>query len=310
MKVLIVASYNSGKFSPFVLEQVDALKEQNVSFDFFGIQGKGVRGYLRCRQELLTKIGEFRPDIIHAHYGLSGLLANLQRKVPVVTTYHGSDIHSGGMLLKLSKMSMRLSKYNIFVSSKLLEMANYRKGNATVQACGVDFDKFIVLPKEEARKQLDWGLDEKCVLFAGAFDNVIKNSELAKEACELIPECKLIELKGYSREEVNLLMNACDCLFMTSHREASPMVIKEAMLCGTPVVSVDVGDVKEVIGNTNGCFIVNRDPKEIANRLSDAIKFSIEKGKTNGRERIMELGLDNRQVAEKIVNIYKKILKC
>lgn len=309
MKVLIVASYNSGKFSPFVLEQVDALKEQNVSFDFFGIQGKGIRGYLRCRQELLTKIGEFRPDIIHAHYGLSGLLANLQRKVPVVTTYHGSDIHSGGMLLKLSKMSMRLSKYNIFVSSKLLEMANYRKGNATVQACGIDFDKFIVLPKEEARKQLDWGLDEKCVLFAGAFDNAIKNSELAKEACELIPECKLIELKGYSRKEVNLLMNSCNCLLMTSHREASPMVIKEAMMCGTPVVSVDVGDVKDVVGKTEGCFIVNRSAKDVASGLSGAIKFSIEKGKTNGRERIIGLGLDNKQVAANIIRVYNKVLR-
>ncbi len=280
-----------------------------MSFDFFGIKGKGVIGYLNARQALLKKIKVYEPDIIHAHYGLSGLLANLQRKISVVTTYHGSDIHSGGLLLKLSRLSMKLSKYNIFVSNKLLELANYQKKNAAVQACGVDFDKFMILPKEAARKQLGLDLSDKLVLFAGAFDNEIKNPELAQQACKLLPECKLIELKGYRREEVNLLMNACDCLLMTSHREASPMVIKEVMMCGTPVVSVDVGDVKDVLGETEGCFIVNRNAEEIASKLSDTIIFSAQKGKTSGRKRISELELDNRQVAERILDIYKDVSK-
>ena len=53
--------------------------------------------------------------MIHAHYGLCGLLANLQRKVPVVTTFHGSDIQSSTMIRCLSRLAMYLSKYNIFV---------------------------------------------------------------------------------------------------------------------------------------------------------------------------------------------------
>lgn len=313
MKVLIVYSANVPGFSielhqPFIYEQVEAIKKMSVEADFFGISQKGFWGYLRSRQGLLKKIKEFRPDIIHAHYGLSGLLANMQRKVPVITTYHGSDIHSGGLLLKLSRLSMRLSIYNVFVSNKLYEIANYKNKNAMVQTCGVDFDKFNVLPKKEARERLGWSLDEKSVLFAGAFDNAIKNPELAQQACKYLSQYRLIELKGYSRAEVNLLMNACDCLLMTSYREASPMVIKEAMLCGTPVVSVDVGDVKEVVGQTDGCFIVNSDVEEIVNRLYDAINFSAEKGKTKGRERIEELGLDNKQVAERIFYLYKDIL--
>lgn len=308
MKVLVVASYNIGRFSPFVLEQVYALKELGVYFDLFGVKGKGVVGYMRCRKGLLQKIKEFNPDVIHAHYGMSGLLANLQRRVPVITTYHGSDIHSGGLVLLLSRLSMRLSKYNIFVSDKLYEFANYQKKNFLVQACGVDFDKFVLLSKEEARNQLGWSLDEKRVLFAGAFDNEIKNPKLAKQACELMFGCKLIELKGYNRKDVNLLMNACDCLLMTSHREASPMVIKEAMLCGTPVVSVDVGDVKDVVGETEGCFIVSRDVEEIAARLYDATKFSKENGKTNGRKRIADLGLDNKIIAERIEELYTLVI--
>jgi len=303
-----VASYNGGKFSPFVLEQVGAIKDQHVEFDFFGIKGKGFWGYLNCRKILLKKISEFKPDIIHAHYGLSGLLANLQREVPVVTTYHGSDIHSGGFLLLLSRVSMRLSKYNIFVSDKLYEIAHFYKDNTTVQSCGVDFDKFKAMSREEARKQLGLDLQSNYILFAGSFDNPIKNSSLAQQACNLIPGCKLIELKGYSREEVNLLMNACDCLLMTSHREGSPMVTKEAMLCGTPIVSVDVGDVKELVGETEGHFIVSMDAEKIAIGLNNAIRFSKGKGKTGGRERLIELGLDNKQVAERIVQVYKSTI--
>jgi teichuronic acid biosynthesis glycosyltransferase TuaC len=100
MKVLIVASYNYGKYSPFVSEQAGL----NIQIDYFPVKGKGVFGYLKNRKGLLFKIEEYHPDIIHAHYGLSGLLANLQREVPVVTTFHGSDIHSGGIWLLLSKM--------------------------------------------------------------------------------------------------------------------------------------------------------------------------------------------------------------
>lgn len=60
------------------------------------------------------------PDLIHAHYGLSGLLANLQRKVPVVTTFHGSDIHDINDL-KYSKWAHRLSLDSIFVEKNMRE---------------------------------------------------------------------------------------------------------------------------------------------------------------------------------------------
>ena len=119
MKVLIVASYNTGSFSPFVVEQMQALCQQGIEIDTYGIVGKGLLGYLKNINGIRRKICEFQPDLIHAHYGLSGLCANIQRKVPVVTTYHGSDIHSNGWILKMSRFSIKLSDYNIFVSKIL-----------------------------------------------------------------------------------------------------------------------------------------------------------------------------------------------
>lgn len=304
MKVLIVANYNPGYFSPFVIEQMTALGNEGVEVETYGILGKGLIGYLRNVPEICRRIREFQPDLIHAHYGLSGLCANLQRKVQVITTFHGSDVHSGGWILKLSQLAMCISAYNIFVSKKLLEESGYKRENTTIIPCGVSLSDMPMLDREKAKKEI--GRKKTFALFAGAFDNEVKNVALAQESMRRIAGAELVELKGYGRQQVNLLMNAADCLLMTSHREGSPQVVKEAMACGTPIVSVDVGDVKEVVGNTEGCFIAERDVDDIAEKIKQALAF---KGKTNGRQRIISLGLSNDLVAKQIVSIYNDVLK-
>ncbi len=306
MKVLIVASHTTGNFSPFVMEQVESLSKLGIEFDYFGISKKGITGYLQSYRSLMQKVQQCNPDLIHAHYGLSGLLANFQRKVPVITTFHGSDIHSKGLLQLLSKICMHLSAFNIFVSKRIYEMAKYEKNNYEILPCGTDIKTFFECPQDEARKILGWEQEAKSVLFAGAFANKVKNYALAHEAVLRINGCRLIELKGYDRLTVNLLMNACDCLLMTSEREASPMVIKEAMVCGCPIVSVDVGDVKEVILGTENCFIARKEPKDIANKLSQVLAC---KERTDGRKRIIQLGLELSVVAQRIQAIYNDVSK-
>ena len=306
MKVLIVGSNKSGQFSPFVTEQVNALKKLGVEFDFYGVDGKGASGYLSNLSPLKKKIHQFKPDLIHAHYGLSGMLANLQRTVPVITTYHGSDVHSRGLNLSISKITARYSAYNIFVSPWLLELSNYHGENKCVIPCGVDTVTFTPIERAEARKQLGWNENEQIVLFAGAFDNEVKNSPLAQKAVSLVPNTKLMELRGYTREQVNLLMNAANCLLMTSHREGSPVVIKEAMACGTPIVSVDVGDVKEVMSGVEGCYITAYDANDIAAYIRQALLYQ---GKTNGPLGVIEKGLSNDVVAKQILKIYQKVIE-
>lgn len=307
MKILIVANgkFNGGHFSPFVEEQINALKTSGVEIYLHAIMERGPFGYLKEAWRIRRQLNYCHPDIIHAHYGLSGLCANLQRKVPVVTTYHGSDIHSGGYILKLSQLAMNLSAYNIFVSKKMQDMSGYKKGNSCVQSCGLDLEVFTEIKRDEARKILGLDPNEKIGLFSGSFDNHIKNYPLAKTAVDKVDGLRLIELKGYSRQEVNLLMNACDFQLTTSFRESGPLVVKEAMACGTPIVSVDVGDVKDIIGNTEGCYIVERTPEEIASKICQALSF---KGKTSGRQRIIDLGLSNDLIAKKLIAIYEEVL--
>lgn len=307
MKILIVASYNKGRFAPFIVEQAEALKQAGCEVDWFGLQGKGIKGYIKNLPALKRKIKEFQPQIIHAHYGLSGLFANLQRKVPVVTTYHGSDINEK-KVLRLSKLAMRLSAWNIFVSQKTLEIAKPSK-KYTLLPCGIDFSDLQLTDKAEARQKMGLDSDRKYILFAGAFDNTVKNAPLAIESVALLNDksVDLLELKGYSREEVTLLMCAVDAFLMTSFTEGSPQVIKEAMACGCPIVSVDVGDVRERMEGVEGCYVANtRNSEELADLLKKALAFC---EKTVGREKIIADGLDNRQVAEKLMNGYNDIVR-
>lgn len=303
MRILIVASFNNCRFSPFVVEQGDALMNNGCQVEYFGVTGKGIKGYLNSLPTLKKTIDLYKPDIIHAHYGLCGLFANLQRRVPVVTTYHGSDINLKSVL-PFSRLSMVLSRHNVLVSKRLSDIAHQRK-KCTVLPCGLNLSDLQKTEKREARKRVGFDQDKKYVLFAGAFDNAVKNYSLAKEAMDLVPDAELIELKGYTRDMVTLLMCSADCFLMTSHTEGSPQVIKEAMTCGCPIVSVDVGDVKDVISGIEGCKVTSRNPNDIATAIKEALNFT---GKTMGRKRIIALGLTNDIVAKKLLVIYNSIL--
>ena len=324
MKVLIVASYNKNRFVPFVQEQGDALQAAGCEIEWFGIKRKGIVGYLREIPRLRKMIREIQPDVVHAHYGLSCLVANLAtRSVPVVSTYHGSDINES-FARKLSKIAMRLSAWNIFVSQRIMDLAGAVEGiKASLVPCGVN----LPMPWSELQKQKveqltlnqwvegvlvesgKWKVEggKKYVLFAGAFDNAVKDPELAKASVALLDDLQLVELKGYNRDQVNALMYSCDCLLMTSKTEGSPQVIKEAMACDCPIVSVDVGDVAERTNGVDGCYIVpSRKQQDIVASIKQALAFN---GKTNGREKIIEYGLTNELVAKQIIEIYQEILR-
>ena len=333
-KLLFLGTGHDNKLPSYVEEQMDVLQSFGVHAVRYGITGKGVLSYLRCLPALRRAIQQHQPDLIHAHYGLSGLLANLQRRVPVITTYHGSDINKPN-ILRLSRIAMCLSVHNIFVSQRNVTLAlspnsliTYRlKKRYTLLPCGVNIPK----PWSEMQTQSEGQLtlnqwvqrkldkDVKYVLFAGAFDNAVKDPELAKSAIAFYNSTftnsqspianrpiELIELKGYNRDQVNALMYNCDALLMTSRTEGSPQVIKEAMACGCPIVSVDVGDVAERVSGVEGCYVVSsREPAAIAGALQQALAFH---GKTNGRLRIIEMGLSNEQVAEQLMRIYKSLV--
>ena len=308
MKVLILSSGNSGGISSFVQEQGFALQKKGIDIEFFLVQGKGYHGYLRNLSGLNRKISEYKPDLIHAHYGLTALLANLQRKVPVISTFHGSDIWVFRKNHILSRFAHVLSNRSIIVDPKMAEKLSPLK-KISIIPCGVDLNTFFQLEKTSSAEKMKLPSGKVNILFSSKFDYYEKNYPLAKSILELLGDgYNLIELDGYSRNEVNLLLNASDVALMTSISEGSPQFIKEAMLCNCPVVSTDVGDVAEVIGKTDGCYISSFDPKDIIEKIKLAVSFRKEHRYTRGRERILELGLDSETIAGKIIEVYNKAL--
>lgn len=302
MKVLVVARYKKQGYLPFITEQAAALERTGINIQFYPMRSNGVKGYLREISEFRKTIKSLKPDLIHAHYGLCGLFANLQRRVPVVTTFHGSDINEPPVR-KLSKIAIRLSAFSIFVSQEMINLAKPKKNYALIP-CGINLEDYPIVEKTQARKQMGLKPEGVYVLFAGAFDNTVKNAPLAKAAVALLPGVELLELHNYSRRQVALLMQAADAFILTSKIEGSPQVIKEALACGTPIVSVEVGDVKERVKGIDGCYLAESNPEELSIALKNAIAYG---KRTQGRTAIINNMLTNDIIAMHIAEIYEKL---
>ena len=237
MKILIVCSGNvpgDQEFDlrlhhAFIHEQTQMLQSTyQLEFDFFFIKGKGIFGYLKNYSAIKKKIRSFKPDIIHAYFGLSGLLACLQNQVPLVVSYLGCDINTR-MNRFLSKIAMRGAQANIFVSENLLKIAAFKK-NVYVIPFGINLKEMSPLNKSEARRLMNFSIEDNICLFSSSRLRKEKNFNLAQKAINIAGNIKLFELeKGYSKDEINLMINSSDFLLLTSFREGSPQVIKEAM---------------------------------------------------------------------------------
>jgi len=307
MKILFVHGDNREEISPFIQEQIYSLEMAGIVIDVFGIQGKGLIGYYLNRSKLRQKINQIHPILIHAHYGFSGLLAVLASRKPTIITFHGTDI-SDWRARPFSIFAMLFSRANIFVGKSLQDRLFFKfRSNSYVIPCGIDISTFR---QTEVKRVVENDHQEIKILFASAFDNKIKNFPLAKEAISLIEvKVEIIELKNKSREEVAALINQVDLLLLTSFSEGSPQVIKEAMSCNCPIVSTKVGDVEFLLKDIEGCFVTEFDPKDVASKIKLAANYRRKMGFTKGRDRILELKLDNQNVAKRIIEVYNNVIK-
>jgi len=287
---------------PFIFDQINSLRSFGHHVEIFIIEGSGVKGYSKAFFSLKRRLKNNNYDIIHAHYGLSGVISVLQN-LPTIVTFTGCDINITSNLI-ISTIARRFSSHNIFVSESLKSRSGEKKKYSIIPY-GIEFANFFPIEKKLARESLKLKLDEKIVLFASSKNRIEKNYPLAKKALEILQNIKLIELeKNYSTEEMNLLINSADVLLMTSIREGSPQIIKEAMACNCPIVSTNVGDVKEIISNTDGCYITSFDEKDVAEKIHLALKFDQE---TNGRQNVKHL--DVNIIGGKISKIYQRIYR-
>lgn len=310
MRVLLVHSGNavegdSEKYT-FVKEQGEALAQQGVEIDYYAIMGKGWFGYLNNYRKLLKKIKLFHPDIVHAHYGLSGALCVLQRKAPVVITCHnGETLTIKGNFI--TSLAIKRAKFTICVAQHIYDKLFLKPRKYIIQPCGVDLKNLHVVPKREAQKEINLSSDNINILFGGAFSNTRKNVALAKKALDVLgrEDIKLIEMKGYTRQQVTLLYCGCDMLLLPTRSEGSPQVLKEAMACNCPIVATDVADIAYLLHGVENSYVTSFDPEDVAEKINKVIASG---ERSNGFSRIIELRLDNANVARTIIDIYNSVI--
>lgn len=217
MRILIVSRYKNNFTDhqlPFVTEQGTALAalssegmselgNERIVVDYFLVKGN----YIAAVRELKRKIREFKPDIIHAHFGLSAITAELQNLVPVVTTFHNGETLNWHVNLMSSLMSLR-AKHVIYVAQHIRDLSYFKARNYSIIPCGVPMEQMIITPKEEARKQLGWSDDKKYILFGGAFSNTRKNYALLRDAVKQL-EIEDWRLKIEVGENKNKENTAC-----------------------------------------------------------------------------------------------------
>ncbi|MEO8456474.1 MAG: glycosyltransferase family 4 protein [Chloroflexota bacterium] len=306
MKVLVVTNMYPRPAAPshgvFVGDQVASLCRLGVEVDVLFMNGRANKlNYLKAYPRLWNTLRKKKYDVIHAHYIFSGLVARAQWQAPVVLTHHGPEVF---MTYERHFCRAATPWFDrvIVVSQEMADRLGYKK--SIVIPCGVDMRRFSPVSRDDARQRTGLPLDKKLVLWAGEFFRPEKRYEIVEEAMRRLtaedPNVELVLLSGRPHADVPMYMNAADVLLLTSDAEGSPMVVKEAMSCNIPVVATDVGDVRDVIGKTDGCYITTQDPADVVANLKRALAFG---RRTNGREAVAPMEID--AISRRIIAVYE-----
>jgi glycosyltransferase involved in cell wall biosynthesis len=300
----------------FVKAQMESLRPLGVDYDVLFINGRESRwNYLRALPQLWQRLRTQRYDLIHAHMGLSGLVARCQVSAPLIVSFMGFDVSGKfkgsdhipafGRFYQVS--SFLLARLASAVIVKTAELKRQLKlAAAQVIPNGVDPDLFKPAGQAEARRTLGLAPQKKLVLFPYDPKNLRKRFDLVESAVaqarQAIPELEILEVFGVPQSRMPLYMNAADALVLASQCEGSPNAVKEAMACNLPVIAVDVGDTAELIGQTEGCHLVRRDAGEIAAKIVEVCRKA---QRTRGRDWMARYSMEN--IARQIVQVYSTV---
>jgi glycosyltransferase involved in cell wall biosynthesis len=235
-----------------------------------------------------------------------------------VVTYHGSDlmgeINARGKRTFLSRLTVAAGQVlaqsvdAVIVQNEAMAAKLNRKKDVYVIPCEIDIDVFQPHPREDARARLALDPQKKYLLFAANPNVAVKRFPLAKQVADRLheqdPTVELVVACREPQDRLALLMSACDALIFPSYQEGSPNLVKQAMACNLPIVATDVGDVREVIGNTPGCYVAKPEVDDFTERLKEILRS---RGRTNGRERVLQFS--GPAMTQRLIHVYEKALE-
>jgi glycosyltransferase involved in cell wall biosynthesis len=293
----------SGTFVMHQVEQLRALGHSVDVLDFPGYRSK--LEYLKAAVEVSRRTRRRSYDVVHVHYGVTGLSALWRNSIPLVISLHGSDALVGWHEPLISTIVCRLADATIVASRKV---ANRIPGD--VIPCGVDLSVFEAKPKASARQRLRLKSERKYILFPFDPTRRVKRFDLASEAVSGLAregvDIELLTVSKITNAEMPWYYSASDAMILCSDSEGSPTSVKEALACNLPVVSTDVGDVQEIVRGIAGTEIVEQSPVSLAaglRRLLNRPPGFVFDGRTAMQR------YSQQKAVEAIVAVYRRVIE-
>jgi glycosyltransferase involved in cell wall biosynthesis len=310
---------------PFVAAQVESIRAAGVDVDLLHLprfEG-GRSAYRSLGGQVKERVAATRPDVLHVMYGgvMSEVTTRVARDRPVIVSFCGGDLLGGRGNGAISSLAIR---YGVIASRRAARRAagivvkstnlydalprSVDRSRVWIVPNGVDFSRFRPLERLECRARLGWQPDKLHVVFPSTRRRPEKRFELAEAAVSALlhqgVDAELHVMDGVPHQEVPLWLNAAHAVLLTSTHEGSPNAVKEALACNVPVVSVDVGDVRERLTGIEGCFIAEPEAADLAAKLALVRARS---QPIDARERIADLTVE--RVAERILDVYATVTR-
>jgi glycosyltransferase involved in cell wall biosynthesis len=302
----------------FVAREVSAVRRAGIEVCVEPIAGpRGELDYFFSRRRLSRAIALVRPNLLHVHFGYTQLAAAFLG-LPYVVTLHGDDIQgettgSGGITLKsrlgvvvtrtLARHAARIIVLNEPMRRRLPPALQSR---SVVLGGGIDDEHFSPGLKAEARRRLGLADDELVIAFVHRGRQPTTRLDLAEATRdELIARGRrttLLIAEQVPVDQIQWHYRAADALLMTSDLEGSPTCVKEALSCGTPVISVAVGDVPDVVTTPEQGLIVDRAPGALASGVETVVARA-----PRVRTSLLPAHLRASTVADRLIEIYRSV---
>lgn len=261
--------------------------------------------YFYLQKKIFNQIRKGRglPDLVHVHIAFkAGVFARYLKskyRVPYIITEHWTGYYkkSPNSIYKAGFFPKQLTKWVLKGSSLLLPVAN-KLGETINQLTPVKYKvipnvvdtglffykpsvfqktrfihpstmSYVKNPEGILRVAVELhqeGYEFELVMVGGVSDSLL---ELAKKSGAL--DQYLFFKKEIPYTQVATEMQNSSALILFSRFENLPCVILEALCCGLPVISTDVGGIKEVVNETNGILMKSEDEKALKNAFREMV---------------------------------------
>lgn len=291
IKVVVISLYKKTE-SPIV----DDLEKHGILVVFLN-KKRGID--LRCARRLKKIVNEINPDIIHAHLSttLTIFISSISKKYKIYYTFHSiinkSSSLSGrindGIIKKMLKKQQLIPIAISPIVAKTIENF-FGLVNPIVIFNGVNtnvfrpkrsfFDRqfdFVVVGSFSSIKNQKQILDIFCSVYKKGYSFravFLGDGPLKNECMNFVQSNNLsniISFKGNVSDPFNFLNNSY-FLVMKSLFEGNPMVINEAIACGTFVISNNVGGIPDIIDSSTGWLIDKDDDDAFEKAIIDSLK--------------------------------------